>query len=95
METGTERPRAGDPPQLDSPLAMLKELLEIERKRLAVAVRIEEERKIVFPETTIIIRDIQKLMAAIEAKEAGGKATTETSIAIDDILSNDFTGLDL
>jgi len=33
--------------------------------RLEVARRIEKERKIVFPETTIIIRDIQKLMHAL------------------------------
>lgn len=44
---------------------ILKELLEIEKKRLKIAVKIEEERKIVFPETTIIIRDILKLQNAL------------------------------
>lgn len=33
--------------------------------RLETAQRIETERRIVFPETTVIIRDIQKLMAAL------------------------------
>ena len=58
-----------DPPPLDGTLEVLRELLSIEQERLATAVRIEKERSIVFPETTIIIRDIQKLVAAIEAKE--------------------------
>ena len=67
MEEGENRPRPGAPPELNSPLDILQELLEIERERLQVAVRIERERSIVFPETTVIIRDIQKLMAAIES----------------------------
>ena len=72
MGNSKERPRPGDPPKLDEPLELLKELLAIERSRLSVAQRIEEERKIVFPETTIIIRDIQKLMTEIEKRENGG-----------------------
>jgi len=43
----------------------LKELLEIERERLRVAVRIEKDRNIVFPETSVIIHDIWKLLTAI------------------------------
>lgn len=65
METSTERPRAGAPPDLDQPEAVLRHLLEVEMDRLEVARRIEKEHKIVFPETTIIIRDIQKLMHAL------------------------------
>jgi len=65
LEQSTQRPRAGDPPKLDQPVEILKELLEIERNRLKVAVRIEEERKIVFPETSVIIHDIEKLVRAI------------------------------
>jgi hypothetical protein len=45
---------------------MLQHLLTVELDRLEVARRIEKERDIVFPETTVIIRDIQKLHAAIE-----------------------------
>lgn len=48
---------------------MLEYLLRVEVDRLEVARRIEKERDIVFPETTIIIRDIQKLMAAIGEDE--------------------------
>lgn len=69
MEKSANRPRPGDPPQLDQPLEILRELLEIERKWLKTAVRIEEERQIVFPETSVIIHDIEKLVKAIESKE--------------------------
>uniref|UniRef100_A0A6H1ZJA5 Uncharacterized protein n=1 Tax=viral metagenome TaxID=1070528 RepID=A0A6H1ZJA5_9ZZZZ len=50
---------------------ILQKLLDIEMGRLEVAVRIEKKRNIVFPETTIIIRDIQKLQGAIEKTQAG------------------------
>lgn len=69
METSQERPRAGTPPDLTQPKEMLEYLLRVEIDRLEVARRIEKERDIVFPETTIIIRDIQKLMAAIGEDE--------------------------
>lgn len=65
MENTTERPRAGDPPKLTEPLPILKELLEIERERLKVALEIEKKRSIVFPETTVIIRDIERLIEAV------------------------------
>jgi len=42
----------------------------VEEERLATAIRIERERNIVFPETTVIIRDIQKLAREIEEREA-------------------------
>lgn len=54
-----------NPPDVKQSKAILEKLLDIELERLDVAVRIERERKIVFPETSIIIRDIQKLQAAI------------------------------
>ena len=38
-----------------------EELLAIERERLAVAVRIERERGFVFPETSVIVRDVRTL----------------------------------
>lgn len=41
------------------------ELLAIERERLATAVRIEKDRNIVFPETSVIIHDIMRLQDAI------------------------------
>ena len=41
-------------------------LLEIELGRLEVARRIEKERNIVFPETSIIIHDIEKLQEALK-----------------------------
>jgi len=60
-----------EPPDLDAPEALLRYLLKIEFERLQTAVRIEQERDIVFPETTIIIRDIQKLQIALEEKTMG------------------------
>lgn len=69
MAKNTERPRAGDPPRVNEPLEILKELLEAERERLIVARRIEKERSMIFPETTVIVRDIMKLTEAIELKE--------------------------
>lgn len=65
-------------PDLKQSRELLQKLLAIELERLEVAVRIERERRIVFPETSIIIRDIQKLQFAI----MGGKPSDE----IDDIL---------
>ena len=66
MGNSTERPRANaQPPDLNNPKEVLQALLSIEWDRLETATRIEEERSIVFPETTIIIRDIQKLMGAL------------------------------
>jgi hypothetical protein len=47
----------------------LKELLAVERGRLQVALQIEKDRKIVFPETTVIIRDIERLTLEIEKRE--------------------------
>ena len=48
--------------------AILAELLVVERARLEVALRIERERKIVFPETTVIVKDIQRLSLALLSK---------------------------
>jgi hypothetical protein len=64
------RPKAGEPPQLDAPLDVLRELLAVERARLTIALAIEAKRSIVFPETTVIVRDIERLLAEIERREA-------------------------
>ena len=58
-----------DPPDLSATSDLLRHLLAVELDRLDVALQIEKERRIVFPETTIIIRDIQKLRAAIDGHE--------------------------
>ena len=71
MEEGKSRPRPGAPPRLDQPRVVLEKLLAIELERLDVAVAIEKERKIVFPETSVIIRDIMKLNAALTPEPAG------------------------
>ena len=76
MDSSKERPRANvAPPDLNNPEEILRNLLRIEWGRLETAKRIEEERNIVFPETTVIIRDIQKLMVALgmKTKTDGGE----------------------
>ena len=70
MGKGQERPRANaQPPDLTNPDDVLKALLVIEWDRLLTAKRIEEERGIVFPETTVIIRDIQKIVGKLAHKD--------------------------
>ena len=48
-------------PDLTKDKEMTLYLLQIEMERLETARRIERERNIVFPETSIILRDIEKL----------------------------------
>lgn len=82
-----------DPPDLTAEVDLLRHLLAVELDRLEVARRIERERNIVFPETTIIIRDIQKLRAAIGAHERGEEPTQETAQGDDlDALLRDLSG---
>lgn len=49
------------PPDLTNDKEMTLYLLGMEIERLEIARRIERERNIVFPETSIIVRDIEKL----------------------------------
>lgn len=56
---------------VDVEIEVLRELLTIERERLTVARRIEVDRNIVFPETTVIIKDIERLLEKIISKETG------------------------
>ena len=69
MAESTERPgTAAAAPDIKQPKAVLEHLLQIELERLRVAVEIEKKRNIVFPETSVIIRDIQKIQAALTGK---------------------------
>ncbi len=83
MEQSTTRARAGAPPTLDAPLDILRELLAVNRERLAVARRIEEERRIVFPETSVILRDILRIMTEIERRETGATETAQVDAPLD------------
>lgn len=67
-----------DPPPVDAPEEFLRYLLSVEIERLETARRIEQERNFVFPETTVIIRDIMKLRAALLQGETTEAATPET-----------------
>ena len=69
-----DRPKAGEPPDLTSPTEVLRYLLGIECARLEVALSIERKRELVFPETTVIIRDIERLTAELERRDADAAA---------------------
>lgn len=56
---------------MNQPLDVLRHLLAVELDRLEAAREIERKRAIVFPETSAIVRDAMRLLAAIEAKERG------------------------
>jgi len=66
-----------DPPPVEASAEFLRYLLDIELERLETARRIERERGFVFPETTVIIRDILKLRAALLQGETPEAATPE------------------
>ena len=66
----TGRPWPGPPTiGVEAELEILQELLAVERERLVVARRIEEERSIVFPETTVIVRDIERLLGKVMERQ--------------------------
>jgi hypothetical protein len=71
LEKSKKTARANpEPPDLTQPKNILEKLLDIELQRLDIAVRIENERNIVFPETTVIIHDVMKLDKAIKEKDS-------------------------
>lgn len=72
---GRPAPAPRAPPR-DALREVYVELLAIERERLAVAVRIERERGFVFPETSVIVRDVRTL-----AEKVYGSTSTENTPA--------------
>jgi hypothetical protein len=90
MQDTPDRPKAGDGLDLSLSLSILEELLELERRRLKSAVEIEERRDIVFPETTVIIRDIERLITEVERRKgiepdiAAAVKSTKPSAPLDD-----------
>ena len=78
------------PPPVDAPVEFLRYLLGIELERLQTARRIEQERAFIFPETTVIIRDILKLRGAILAD--GAEATGPPEAPPRDALSEGSGG---
>ena len=77
MESSTKRPSPGDPPELNQTVELLRRLLAVELDRLEVAREIERQRNIVFPETSVIVRDILRIQTEIDRREGG---TTEKSM---------------
>lgn len=67
-----ERPIPGPPTiGVEGTLEVLRELLRVERARLVVALEIEAKRSIVFPETTVICRDVERLVEKVARLERG------------------------
>jgi len=96
----SERPKAGEPPDLTAPTEVLRFLLGVECERLVVALSIEAKRELVFPETTVIIRDIERLTAEVERRDAesatsaaGGSARPAQTIPSAGWAPADLTGL--
>ena len=58
--------------------AVYVELLAIEQERLRVAVRIERERGFVFPETSVIVRDVRSLAEKVYGPGAAALAAEGT-----------------
>lgn len=71
---GRPAPAPRAPPR-DALREVYVELLAIERERLAVAVRIERERGFVFPETTVIVRDVRTLAEKVYGVEPDDEGT--------------------
>lgn len=71
-------PAAVDPAKTTGDLALLHELLTENHARFTEARRIERERRIVFPETSVILRDCLRLMDRIAVAEG---RTTPTPAA--------------
>jgi len=81
------------PPDLTQSNEILGYLLAVEIKRLEIAISIERERNIVFPETTVIIRDIRKLMDALglsASDRSGSENDTVFSFEIPEIKLTDL-----
>jgi len=84
---GRPAPAPRAPPR-DALLRVYEELLTIERARLQVAVRIERERGIVFPETSVIDRDVRALAEKVygpapsTARKASGAPVESTGPAV-------------
>ena len=76
---GRPAPAPRAPPR-DALLDVYVELLAIERARLQVAVRIERERGFVFPETSVIVRDVRLLAEKVygPVPSTGRKAPLDT-----------------
>jgi len=75
---GRPAPAPRAPPR-DALHAVYVELLAIEQERLRVAVKIERERGFVFPETSVIVRDVRFLAEKVygPAPSTGRKASGE------------------
>ncbi len=64
-------PRA---PDLGAHLDVLRELLGVQRERLRAARALEVERAFIFPETTVIAKDVARLSAAVHLGSTAGES---------------------
>jgi hypothetical protein len=73
---GRPAPAPRAPPR-EALLAVYVELLAIEQERLRVAVEIERKRGFVFPETSVIVRDVRSLAEKVYGPGAAAEGTGE------------------
>lgn len=87
MDSGTDRPvprtQRIDPTER---YEILRELLAVERARLATAVQMEKDRHIVFPETTVIVKDVERLLVALGG-DPGEAQTVDDPDELDALLA--------
>ena len=58
-------------PDLGAHLDILADLLQVQRERLLEARELEKARGFIFPETTVIARDVARLSAAVHGGGSG------------------------
>lgn len=81
----SEAPIAGEAPDLNAGTEILRELLAIERERLLVAREIERKRQVVFPETSVIVRDIERLLKEINSRTSNPAVVPAADAADDEM----------
>ena len=62
-------------PDLSAHLEVLRELLGAQIVRLREARALEQARSFIFPETTVIAKDVARLSAAVHLGRSGGAET--------------------
>lgn len=77
---GAARPRPQGAPR-QALRAVYEHLLAVEQERLTEAVRIERERKIVFPETSVIVRDVRYLVEKLYGGAEGAVDQGERGVS--------------
>lgn len=71
-----KRPIPAESCNIDQPQEILRFLFTENMKRFSTAIELEKERGLVFPETSVILRDCLRMLASIQANEPKEKEST-------------------